>query len=62
MKKLYLVDGSNHAFRVFFALPKMTANGIHTGALLGFANMLKKLEREHSPDYMAGLRGKIVPQ
>lgn len=53
MKKLYLIDGSNHAFRVFFALPKMTANGIQTGALLGFANLLKKLEREHQPDYIA---------
>ena len=38
-KKIFLVDGSNHAFRVFFAMPRMTAGGLNTGALLGFANM-----------------------
>ncbi|MCB9765303.1 MAG: DNA polymerase I [Alphaproteobacteria bacterium] len=51
-KKLFLIDGSNHAFRVFHGMPKMTANGVHTGALLGFANMLRKLQREHEPDYI----------
>ncbi len=51
-KKVFLVDGSNHAFRVFFALPRMTAGGLNTGALLGFANMLKSIEEIHSPDAM----------
>lgn len=51
-KKLFLIDGSNHAFRVFFALPRMTANGFNTGALLGFSNMLRKFETDLKPDYV----------
>ena len=51
-EKLFLIDGSNHAFRVFHAMPRnMFAAGFPTGALLGFANMLRKLEKEHAPDY-----------
>jgi len=50
-KKLFLVDGSNHAFRVFHAMPRnMFAAGFPTGALLGFANMLRMVERDHQPD------------
>ncbi len=52
-KKLFLIDGSNHAFRVFHAMPRnMFAAGFPTGALLGFANMLRRLEREYEPDYV----------
>ena len=51
-KKIFLVDGSNHAFRVFFAMPRMTAGGVNTGALLGFANMLRSFEKEHQPDHV----------
>ncbi len=53
MRKLYLVDGSNHAFRVFHAMPRLTAGGQHTGALMGFANLLRWLDREVAPDYCA---------
>ena len=52
-RKLYLVDGSNHAFRVFHAMPRLTAGGQHTGALMGFANLLRWLDREAEPDYCA---------
>ena len=52
-KKLFLIDGSNHAFRVFHAMPRnMFAAGFPTGALLGFANMLRKLERDYQPDWI----------
>ncbi len=51
-QKMFLIDGSNHAFRVFFALPRMTADGQPTGALLGFANMLKPIDEVHEPDYV----------
>ena len=52
-KKLFLIDGSNHAFRVFHAMPRnMFAGGFPTGALLGFANMLRVLERDHQPDWV----------
>ena len=52
-RKLYLVDGSNHAFRMFHAMPRLTAGGQHTGALMGFANLLRWLDREVQPDYCA---------
>ena len=52
-RKLYLVDGSNHAFRVFHAMPRLTAGGQHTGALMGFANLLRWLDREAEPDFCA---------
>jgi len=52
-KKMFLIDGSNHAFRVHFALPPMhAADGFPTRALYGFANMLAKLIREDRPDYI----------
>ncbi len=52
-RTLYLIDGSNHAFRVFHAMPRLTAGGQHTGALMGFANLLRWLDREAKPDYCA---------
>ncbi|MFH1465356.1 MAG: DNA polymerase I [Pseudomonadota bacterium] len=50
---LYLIDGSNHAFRMFHAMPRLTAGGQHTGALMGFANLLRWLDREAKPDFAA---------
>lgn len=44
---LYLVDGSSYLYRAFHALPNLTnSNGEPTGALLGVANMLRRLVRE----------------
>ena len=51
-RKLYLVDGSNHAFRLFHAMPRLTAGGKHTGALLGFANLLRMIEQAERPDFL----------
>lgn len=53
-RTMYLVDGSNQAFRAFFAIrTEMRApDGFPTKALYGFANMLRKLIRENSPDYV----------
>ncbi len=53
-RSLYLVDGSNQAFRAFFAIrTEMRApDGFPTKALYGFAHMLRKLIREHGPDYV----------
>ncbi|NNE06896.1 MAG: DNA polymerase I [Xanthomonadales bacterium] len=46
-KKLYLVDGSSYLYRAFHALPNLTNSaGEPTGALLGVANMLRRLVRE----------------
>lgn len=45
MERVVLVDGSNLVYRAFFALPQslMTASGLHTNAIFGFATMFRKL-------------------
>jgi len=51
---LYLVDGSSYLYRAFHALPNLTnSRGEPTGALLGVANMLKRLLNEEEPEYVA---------
>ncbi|MGD8384554.1 MAG: DNA polymerase I [Lysobacterales bacterium] len=43
-KTLYLVDGSSYLYRAYHALPNLTnSQGEPTGALLGVANMLRRL-------------------
>jgi DNA polymerase-1 len=51
---LYLVDGSSYIYRAFHALPQLSnSRGEPTGALLGVANMLRRLIREHDPERIA---------
>ena len=51
-KKLFLVDGSNHAFRVQFALPPQHASdGFPTRVLYGFTLLFQKMMRTYRPDY-----------
>ncbi len=53
-RTLYLVDGSNYAYRAFFAIQGLsTSKGFPTNAVYGFHNMLTKLRREMKPEYMA---------
>lgn len=53
MKTLVLIDGSSYIYRAYYALPKFTTSkGFPTNAIYGFINMLKKLMRNLSPDYM----------
>src|SRR4030095_9126588 len=53
--ELFLVDGNNLAYRAFFALPeeRVTSEGVHTNALLGFTNMLFKLLADYRPKGVA---------
>src|SRR5579862_4571363 len=54
-KKLFLVDAMNTIFRAFFA-PMSRLNspqGIPTKVPYLFSNMIRKLAKEHSPDYLA---------
>ncbi len=46
--RLYLVDGSAFIFRAYHVLPKMnrSSDGLPTGAVMGFCNMLWKLMRD----------------
>ena len=51
---LYLVDGSGFIFRAYHALPPLTTReGIPTGAVYGFAQMLIKLEQDFRPSHLA---------
>jgi DNA polymerase-1 len=52
---VFLVDGNNLAYRAFFALPEelATSEGVPTGALLGFTNMLFKLLTDYRPKAVA---------
>jgi len=44
-EKLILVDGSGYIFRAYYALPPLSrkSDGLPTGAVAGFCNMLFKL-------------------
>ena len=53
-RPLYLVDGSSYIYRAFHALPNLTnSSGEPTGALLGVANMLRRLLNEEQPENIA---------
>jgi len=50
---MFLVDGSNHAFRVQFALPpRHTTTGFPTRVLYGFTLLFQKMLRTWQPDYV----------
>ena len=50
-KKLFLVDGSNQAFRSLPSSPTCAPDGFPTQALFGYQRMLKMV-REHQPDFV----------
>ena len=51
---LLLIDASGWLFRAYHALPPLTtARGEHTGAVLGFTNMLRKLFKDYAPEEIA---------
>ncbi|HWY24967.1 MAG TPA: DNA polymerase I, partial [Nevskia sp.] len=51
---LILIDASGWLFRAYHALPPLTtAKGEHTGAVLGFTNMLRKLFKDYAPEEIA---------
>lgn len=51
--KLVLVDGSSFLYRAFHALPPLTnSRGEPTGAVLGVANMLRKLVAAHQTPHV----------
>ncbi len=53
-RRLFLVDGMSHIFRAFYAIRNLTDNqGRPTNAVYGFAAMLRKLIRQHQPDFLA---------
>jgi hypothetical protein len=50
--RLVLVDGSWLVFRAFFAIPAnlSTSRGLHTNAILGFANTFRKIMAGRRPE------------
>ena len=52
--KLFLIDGSNNVYRSYFAIRNLTnSSGMATNAVYGFTTTLRKLIKDHKPDYMA---------
>ncbi|MHB8472186.1 MAG: DNA polymerase I [Gammaproteobacteria bacterium] len=53
-KPLILVDGSSYLYRAFHALPPLhNSRGEPTGAVLGVANMLRRLLDQYQPELIA---------
>jgi DNA polymerase-1 len=51
---LVLIDGYSYLYRAFHALPPLTTSkGQPTGAVFGFLNMLRQIQRTRKPDLMA---------
>lgn len=56
MKKLFLLDGMALIYRAYFALnksPRLTASGLNTGAVMGFANTLLEVLKNQKPSHIA---------
>ena len=52
--KLYLVDAMSNIHRAYHAIARLsTSAGKPTNAIYGFVTMLRKMLREHVPDYLA---------
>ena len=52
--KFLVIDGSSLIHRAFFALPPLTTKqGVNTGAVYGFCNMLAKLLGDVKPKWLA---------
>ena len=52
--RIIIIDGNSLMNRAFYALkrPMITQEGIHTGALYGFINMLEKLRKDYPSGYI----------
>ncbi len=53
-RRLVLIDGYSYLYRAFHALPPLTTSrGQPTGAIFGFLNMLRQVQRTRQPDLLA---------
>lgn len=53
-EKLVLIDGHSILNRAFYGVPDLTnAEGMHTGAVYGFLNILFSILDQEQPDYLA---------
>ncbi len=52
--KILLIDGHSIINRAFYGMPDLTnSEGVHTGAVYGFLNILFKILEEEKPKYLA---------
>lgn len=52
-KKIYIIDGYNFLYRVFYAIPPFSLkDGTPVNAVFGMAKILLALHREDRPDYL----------
>ena len=52
--RLFLIDGSNNVYRSYFAIRNLTNSaGMATNAVYGFTTTLRKLLKDHKPDFIA---------
>jgi len=52
-EKLFVVDGQSYAYRSYYAIRGLSSSrGTPTNAVFGFANTLRKLIADFSPDYL----------
>lgn len=60
-ERLFLIDSMSHIFRAFYApmgnrtAPLATSQGLVTGAVYVFTNMLRKLLTDEKPEYIAAI-------
>jgi len=53
-KEIFLIDGSSFIFRAFFAIPHLSSHrGVPTNAVYGVVNMILKVMKEFSPEYLS---------
>ena len=53
MSKIVLIDGNSIINRAFYGMPDLTnTDGEHTGAIVGFLNIMNKILDEEKPDYL----------
>ncbi|MBR2185768.1 MAG: DNA polymerase I, partial [Lachnospiraceae bacterium] len=52
--KLLMIDGHSIINRAFYGMPDLkNSSGVHTGAVLGFINIVQKIIDSEKPDYLA---------
>jgi len=53
-ERLFLIDAHAHIYQAFYAIRGLTGpDGEPVNAVYGFAKMLRKIRKEHDPDYVA---------
>ncbi|MFM8392721.1 MAG: DNA polymerase I, partial [Acidobacteriota bacterium] len=52
-QRLFLIDGMSTLYRAFYAIRNLSnSRGLPTNAIFGFTMTLRKLIRDHQPDYL----------